>query len=412
MKINGYAKCCSCTRLAILFFFNNAMKERKEIVKAYDEAVQSGKNVALASLVHLEGSSYRRPGARMLVNDEGELTGAISGGCLEGDALRKAMYALSQQRSMLVTYDTSDEDDMTIGIQLGCAGVIQVLFEPIDPTKQDNPIQLIRKALAIRQEAVMVTLFNLSNKHADQPGTCLLMESNGTISGAIPIQGMEKIVMEDVQLVMRNKKSLFREYQADGISMTAFIEFLQPSISLVVVGAGNDAVPMMQIADTLGWDVRIVDGRNTHARPERFVAACQVLVSKPEALLDQLHIDSSTVFVTMTHNYNYDISILKTLLPTQTPYIGMLGPQKKLDRMLDELRQEGIQLDEAMLSKVYGPTGLEIGAETPEEIALSIIAEIQAVMEGKQGGMLKHKPDVIHAREDTRIEKKQFFTSL
>ena len=99
-------------------------------------------------------------------------------------------------------------------------------------------------------------------------------------------------------------------------------------------------------------------------------------------------------------------------MPTQTPYIGMLGPQKKLDRMLDELRQEGIQLDEAMLSKVYGPTGLEIGAETPEEIALSIIAEIQAVMEGKQGGMLKHKPDVIHAREDTRIEKKQFFTSL
>ena len=412
MKINGYAKCRSCSRLAILFFFNNAMKERKEIVKAYDEAVQSGKNVALASLVHLEGSSYRRPGARMLVNEEGELTGAISGGCLEGDALRKAMYALSQQRSMLVTYDTSDEDDMTIGIQLGCAGVIQVLFEPIDPTKQDNPIQLIRKALAIRQDAVMVTLFNLSNKHADQPGTCLLMESNGTISGAIPIQGMEKIVMEDVQLVMRNKKSLFREYQADGISMTAFIEFLQPSISLVVVGAGNDAVPMMQIADTLGWDVRIVDGRNTHARPERFVAACQVLVSKPEVLLDQLHIDSSTVFVMMTHNYNYDISILKTLLPTQTPYIGMLGPQKKLDRMLDELRQEGIQLDEAMLSKVYGPTGLEIGAETPEEIALSIIAEIQAVMEGKQGGMLKHKPDVIHAREDTRIEKKQFFTSL
>ena len=412
MKINGYAKCCSCSRLAILFFFNNAMKERKEIVKAYDEAVQSGKNVALASLVHLEGSSYRRPGARMLVNDEGELTGAISGGCLEGDALRKAMYALSQQRSMLVTYDTSDEDDMTIGIQLGCAGVIQVLFEPIDPTKQDNPIQLIRKALAIRQEAVMVTLFNLSNKHADQPGTCLLMESNGTISGAIPIQGMEKIVMEDVQLVMRNKKSLFRKYQADGISMTAFIEFLQPSISLVVIGAGNDAVPMMQIADTLGWDVRIVDGRNTHARPERFVAACQVLVSKPEVLLDQLHIDSSTVFVMMTHNYNYDISILKALLPTQTPYIGMLGPQKKLDRMLDELRQEGIQLDEAMLSKVYGPTGLEIGAETPEEIALSIIAEIQAVMEGKQGGMLKHKPDVIHAREDTRIEKKQFFTSL
>ena len=388
------------------------MKELKEIVKAYDAAVQSGKGVALASVVHLEGSSYRRPGARMLVSDEGELTGAISGGCLEGDALRKALYALSQQRSRLVSYDTRDEDDMTIGIQLGCAGVIQVLFEPIDPAKQDNPIQLIRKALAIRQEAVMVTLFNLSNKHADQPGTCLLMESNGNISGSIPIQGIEKFVMEDVLQAMRNKKSVFREYQAEGISMTAFIEFLQPPISLVVVGAGNDAVPMMQIADTLGWDIRIVDGRNTHARPERFVAACQVLVSKPEAVLDQLSMDSRTVFVMMTHNYNYDLSMLKALLPTQTPYIGMLGPKKKLDRMLDELRQEGMKLDDAMLSKVHGPTGLEIGAETPEEIALSIIAEIQAVVEGKVGGMLKHKPDVIHAREDIRIEKTNFFTSL
>jgi xanthine/CO dehydrogenase XdhC/CoxF family maturation factor len=388
------------------------MKELKEIVKAYDAAVQSGKGVALASVVHLEGSSYRRPGARMLVNDEGELTGAISGGCLEGDALRRALYALSQQRSRLVSYDTSDEDDMTIGIQLGCAGVIQVLFEPIDPAKQDNPIQLIRKALAVRQQAVMVTLFNLSNKHADQPGTCLLMESNGNISGSIPIQGIEKFVMEDVLQAMRNKKSVFREYQAEGISMTAFIEFLQPPISLVVVGAGNDAVPMMQIADTLGWDVRIVDGRNTHARPERFVAACQVLVSKPEAVLDQLSMDSRTVFVMMTHNYNYDLSMLKALLPTQTPYIGMLGPKKKLDRMLDELRQEGVKLDDAMLSKVHGPTGLEIGAETPEEIALSIIAEIQAVVEGKAGGMLKHKPDVIHAREDIRIEKTNLFTSL
>jgi xanthine/CO dehydrogenase XdhC/CoxF family maturation factor len=388
------------------------MKELKEIVKAYDAAVQSGKGVALASVVHLEGSSYRRPGARMLVNDEGELTGAISGGCLEGDALRKALYALSQQRSRLVSYDTSDEDDMTIGIQLGCAGVIQVLFEPIDPDKQDNPIQLIRKALAIRQEAVMVTLFNLSNKHADQPGTCLLMESNGNISGSIPIQGIGKFVMEDVLQAMRNKKSVFREYQAEGISMTAFIEFLQPPISLVVVGAGNDAVPMMQIADTLGWDVRIVDGRNTHARPERFVAACQVLVSKPEAVLDQLSMDARTVFVMMTHNYNYDLSMLKALLPTQTPYIGMLGPKKKLDRMLDELRQEGMKLDDVMLSKVHGPTGLEIGAETPEEIALSIIAEIQAVVEGKAGGMLKHKADVIHAREDIRIEKTNIFTSL
>ena len=163
---------------------NSTVKELREIVKAYDAAVQQGKKTALAAVVHLDGSSYRRPGARMLVNDEGELTGAISGGCLEGDALRKAMFALSQQQSKLVTYDTSDEDDMTIGIQLGCAGVIQVLFEPINPNHPANPIQLLRKALAIRQQAVLVTLFDLSDKRNFQPGTCMLLEADGHLSGS------------------------------------------------------------------------------------------------------------------------------------------------------------------------------------------------------------------------------------
>jgi xanthine/CO dehydrogenase XdhC/CoxF family maturation factor len=381
------------------------VKELKEIVKSYDAAVQTGKTVALAAVVHLDGSSYRRPGARMLVSDEGELTGAISGGCLEGDALRKALHAISQRSNRLVTYDTSDEDDMTIGIQLGCAGVIQVLFEPIDPNNIHNPIQLIRKALAIRQEAVLVTLFDLSAKNSPQPGTCLLMESNGNVSGSIPIPTLKEAILRDVQEAMQLKKSFFREYEDNGKATTAFIEFLHPPVSLVVVGAGNDAVPMMQIADTLGWDIRIVDGRNTHARPERFRSACQVLVSKPEAVLDQLPMDERTVFVMMTHNYNYDLAMMKALLPTRVPYIGMLGPKKKLNRMLDELRQEGFQPEEQMLEKIYGPAGLEIGAETPEEIALSIIAEIQAVLEQKNGGKLRDKDQVIHDRSAVKIVK-------
>ncbi|HSK12266.1 MAG TPA: XdhC family protein, partial [Phnomibacter sp.] len=157
------------------------MKEIREIIKAYDDAVHAGKRSALAAVVHLDGSSYRRPGARMLVSDEGELTGAISGGCLEGDALRKAMLVLSQQKSKLVTYDTSDEEDATIGIQLGCAGVIQVLFEPIHANDANNPIQLLRKAVAVRQRSILVTLFSLDDKRNEQPGTCLLMEENGNI---------------------------------------------------------------------------------------------------------------------------------------------------------------------------------------------------------------------------------------
>jgi xanthine/CO dehydrogenase XdhC/CoxF family maturation factor len=383
------------------------VKELREIVKAYDAAVHAGKKTALAAVVHLDGSSYRRPGARMLVSDEGELTGAISGGCLEGDALRKALFALSQQQSKLVTYDTSDEDDMTIGIQLGCAGVIQVLFEPINPNNPSNPIQLIRKALAIRQHAVLVTLFDLSDKKNTQPGTCLLMEADGHISGEQPIPAIGQALQEEMQLVMQTGKSVFRQFTGAGVSMTAFIEYLQPAVSLVVVGAGNDAIPMMQFADTLGWDVRVVDGRNTHARPERFASACQVLVSRPEQVLEQLPMDERTVFVMMTHNYNYDLAMLKALLPLQTPYIGMLGPKKKLDRMLEELRAGGELIDESMLSKVHGPAGLEIGAETPEEIALSIISEIQAVLTKAPGGQLKWKADVIHARTATQISVKK-----
>jgi xanthine dehydrogenase accessory factor len=385
------------------------LKEIREIIKAYDDAVHAGRKAALAAVVHVDGSSYRRPGARMIVNDEGELTGAISGGCLEGDALRKALLVLSKQQSKLVTYDTSDEDDMTIGIQLGCAGVIQVLFEPIDPNKADNPIQLLRKVVAVRQNAVLVTMFSLERKHDAQPGTCLLMEANGNISGAVPYPRIEAAVMEDVYEAMNKKQSSFKEYIDQNVTVTAFIEFLQPAVSLVVVGAGNDAIPMMQMADVIGWDVRVVDGRNTHARPERFSSACQVLVSKPEKVLEQIPMDERTVFVMMTHNYNYDMAMLKALLPRNIPYIGMLGPKKKLERMIDEIREGGMEITEAMMAKVYGPTGLEIGAETAEEIALSIISEIQAVLNAKSGGILRNKKDVIHAREDTRIEQKRLF---
>jgi len=385
------------------------MKEIREIIRAYDAAAHAGKKSALAEVVHLEGSSYRRPGARMLVTDDGELTGAISGGCLEGDALRKAMLVLSQQQSKLVTYDTSDEDDAAIGIQLGCAGIIQVLFEPIDPNNMNNPIQLLRKAIAIRQDVVIVTLFSLKDKRNAQPGTCLLIESNGNITGSIPYPDLEGLIMQDVKMLMQQEQSFFRQYEGKGIEVTAFIEFLKPPVSLVVVGAGNDAIPMMQIADTIGWDVRVVDGRNTHAKPERFVSACQVLVSKPEKALERIPIDDQTVFVMMTHNYNYDKALLKSLLPSKVRYVGMLGPKKKLERMLSEIKEEGMKIDAEMLVKVYGPTGLEIGAETPEEIALSIIAEIKAVLEGKNGRSLHYKQEVIHSRQETFIEEKKIY---
>jgi xanthine dehydrogenase accessory factor len=382
------------------------MKEIKEIIKVYNDCITAEKKTALVSVVHLDGSSYRRPGARMLINDEGQLTGAISGGCLEGDALRKAMLVIAQQNSKLVTYDTSDEDDVSVGVQLGCAGIIQVLFEPIDTNAKINPIKLLQQTISKRQQSVLVTLFSIEEKKKPQIGTCLLMEEDKTITGEIPIDGIKEAVMKDVEKVMKAKSSSFINYTYDGIVYTAFIEFLQPAVSLIVVGAGNDAIPMMNIADTVGWEVRVVDGRNTHAKPERFVSACQVLVSKPENVLEQIAIDEQTVFVLMTHNYNYDLAMLKALLQKDVKYIGMLGPKKKLDRMLDELKDEGIQLTDKQMNSIYGPVGLEIGAETAEEIALSIIAEIKAVFAGKKGMSLRENKDFIHSRLFTQIKEK------
>lgn len=382
------------------------MKELHQIIKAYDTAVKSGKRSALATLVHVNGSSYRRPGARMLVSEDGEMTGAISGGCLEGDALRKALMVLSQQQSKLVTYDSSDEDDAVIGMQLGCEGIIQVLFEPINPHDPGNPIQLLLKATARRQQSVLLTLFLLEDKRSHQPGTCLLLEENGDISGTIPFPELRDTIMEDVRSAMHERASSFKKYVGKNLLVSAFLEFLQPAISLVIVGAGNDALPMMEIAGTLGWDVRVVDGRSTHAKQERFESACQVLVSKPEKALEQIPIDSQTVFVLMTHNYNYDFAMLKALLQREVKYLGILGPKKKLDRMMDQLRDDGIELSDSQLDTIYGPVGLEIGAETPEEIALSVIAEIKAVLSLKKGGSLRQKQDAIHPQTNTFIEVK------
>jgi xanthine dehydrogenase accessory factor len=383
------------------------MKEVSEIISAYDNALKSGKRSALATLVHLDGSSYRRPGARMLVTEDGEMTGAISGGCLEGDALRKAMMVLSHEQSKLVTYDSSDEEDAVIGMQLGCEGIIQVLFEPIDPNNPDNPIQLLRRVIDRRQKSVLITFFSLEDKRNEQPGTCLLLEENGNVTGAIPYPELQQAVMQDVHQAMEQQASVFKKYSSQNVSITAFHEFFQPVISLVVVGAGNDAIPMMKMAGVLGWHVTVVDGRSTHAKHERFTGACQVLVSRPEKVLEQISIDQQTAFVLMTHNYKYDLAMLKALLLPRVKYIGVLGPKKKLDRMIDEIRDSGVQLTEVQLRSIYSPVGLEIGAETAEEIAVSIIAEIKAVMSGRQGGSLRDKQDVIHSRADTLIEVKR-----
>ena len=374
------------------------MKEIREIINAYNKAKKNEKRLALATLVHLNGSSYRRPGARMIVDEEGQLTGAISGGCLEGDALRKAVFCIHTQVPKLVVYDTSDEEDATIGIQLGCSGIIQVLFEPIDETDPLNPIELLKKAIQKRQNTVLVTLYAPKIKKGDIVGTSILLEESGEFHNNSTFQLVPEPLMQEIKETLTVKKSSFKSYQQNDHTFNAFLSFISPPISLVIVGAGNDAIPLQSIAETLGWEVTIVDGRHTYAKIERFSSACQIIVSKPEKVLQQIPIDEKTVFVLMTHNYNYDYAILKALLDKNIPYIGALGPKKKLDNMITDLKAENIFLNERQKNILYGPVGLELGAETPAEIALSITAEIMSVMNNKKGGSLRNLVTEIHPR--------------
>lgn len=364
------------------------MKEIADILKAYRQALKEGKKTALATVVMVEGSSYRRPGARMLITEDGILTGAISGGCLEGDALRKALSAIVQQENKLITYDTTDEEDAKIGVQLGCNGIVRILFEPVTDLEELNPIAILSALHDLREEAVVATLFSLEGgKH---PGTCMIYRKQGCLSN-VEIEGLSQAAAE----VWQNKSSAFCNYPFKEGQLQAFLEFVRPAVSLVIAGAGNDAQPLAEVAYLLGWEVTVVDGRPTHAAAQRFPNAHRILVAKPEQVLPQICIDNQTAFVLMTHNYNYDLSLLKTLLSTEAVYIGSLGPKKKLIRMLDELDLH----TEENLGRVHGPVGLDIGAETAEEIAIAIVAEIKSVLTGASARFLKEKTSPIHVYE-------------
>lgn len=373
------------------------MREMKDIVRAYDIASSQNQQTALATVVYVEGSSYRRPGARMLVTENGQLTGAISGGCLEGDVLEKAKKIMSEQNSRLVTYDTTAGTSTDLEIGLGCNGIIHILIEPIDPQNPDNPIQLFKEFLNKRQFATLVTLFSMKNKMIDQPGTCLFI-SDEEIRNTINNDKLRNVLIEDAKEVRKNGASLTKVYQTEN-ELTGFVELLEPSISLIVTGAGNDTIPLMKMSDILGWEMTVIDCRSHYLTEERFPGVQKILANKPEEVMSQLKPDNRTAAVLMTHNYAYDLGMLRELLPLKLPFIGLLGPRKRTNQMLTELSNEGLFTEDERTHNVFGPVGLDIGAETPEEIALSVVAEIKTVFSDKTGHHLREKHEPIHSRE-------------
>ncbi|TDO25816.1 XdhC family protein [Sediminibacterium goheungense] len=380
------------------------MHEILAIIQAYHAASAAGKKTALATVVHVEGSSYRRPGARMLITEDAQLTGSISGGCLEGDAFRKALHVILSGKTMLVTYDTADDDDAKFGMGLGCQGVIQVLIEPLQGEEGKAIIDLLSKATASRQPSALITLFSMQDKRSVQYGSCFLLTEEGSEYGVMPF-AEDVMVRKELALVLTQQKSSFCKLSHQEAEWIAFTEYIQPPVSLVIVGAGNDVIPLAQMAEIVGWQTTVIDGRPMYASKERFpMPSCQVFHAKAAEVLDHVNIDSRTVFVLMSHNYNYDLGILRTLLNKNIRYIGILGPHKKMKMMIKELADEGLLLTEEQKEAIHGPVGLDIGAETAEEIAVSIIAEIQAKLSAATAAALRTKEEAIHSRADLLIK--------
>lgn len=375
------------------------MKEIGDIIASYDNAVAQRKRTALATVVHVEGSSYRRPGARMLVTEDGVLTGAISGGCLEGDALRKALLAIHQNQIKLVTYDTTD-DDVTFGVQLGCNGIVHILFEPLDP-HQPNAISLLRHVNSSRVRSSIITAFSF-DPTAVQPGSIVAISNTGELflkSKEVDDEFTRAVMREARIAPSENGLSRFFEMiTPSGEPLQVFMQVVHPPINLIICGAGNDAQPLAKVADIAGWNITVIDGRKTHATISRFPEANLVIVSKAEHIMDHLQGDNLSAAVLMTHNYNYDIAALVELLKTEIPYIGILGPRKKLLKMFDDLQERGHVLTLSDKQRIFSPVGLDIGAETAEEIALSIAAEIKGVISGSTLQQLRGKTDPIHER--------------
>lgn len=372
------------------------MKEIKAIIKAYDEMDKSNQQAALATVVRVEGSSYRRTGARMLVMDNGTWIGGISGGCLEGDALKRARLAINSSRPTLITYDTSEDDPHQIGVGLGCNGIIDVLFCPLDFDDPQNQVEILKSCVQeSRDTHTLITITGLSGGW-QLPKTGQIIKYKG--SGDLSIFGdrtFEAEIEKQIQHLVSEKKSAPNSFESqDGRKAQLFIEILAPEIHVVLMGHQYDVYPMSRLFKELGWRVSIVAEL---IKVNSLIKGIADEIRAPAEFPD-LIIDEHTAIILMSHDYKTDKKNLPKVLNTSAAYIGMLGPRVRSERIWAELEQEGRAITGDEMARIYAPLGLDIGAVNPEEIALSLAAGIRAAFSGRDGSFLRDRRSPIHPR--------------
>lgn len=371
------------------------MKEFKNILKEFNKIDFANRKAAIATVVQVRGSSYRSPGARMLITDDGKWVGSISGGCLEGDALRQARQVMNEGTANTVTYDTREESNQNLGIGLGCNGVIDVLIEPVDPSDKTKTIATYKSIIETNAPVTLATVFS----GGYEKGGKILRLEDTTLISTITDKSLEETIIADLTAAFETKSSHARKYDAGGIAVEVFIEIIQPSVSLIIFGGGFDARPVSQLAKSLGWEVTVTDECVAHIAPLFFPTADKLSLCQRSFIDRDFNITAYTACVLMSHNYEYDRDVLRKLLKSETPFIGILGPRKRFDKMQEEFTKEGIILTPDDHHRIHSPIGLDIGAEAPDEIAVSIIAEIQSKFSNRSGGYLKYRSGPIHHRD-------------
>jgi xanthine/CO dehydrogenase XdhC/CoxF family maturation factor len=352
--------------------------------------------LALATLVKTSGSTYRRPGARMLVLRNGEPVGSVSAGCLERDVVEKAQAASQKGESILVTYDTSAEEDIVFGAGLGCKGTAHILIEPLRPgSAADDFIRFAGGIFQRRQSGAAATVFHVRGNVPVRIGDRLMLDTDGNVTGQIGEQNLRAQLFGAATESLSANRTRTVQFELPGGGAEALVEVIDAPAPLVIFGAGYDAAPLARLAREAGYHVTVADVRPAYAQVARFPEADAVVVVRPEAIA-ALGLNQRTAAVIMSHNYLTDCAFLKAALPLKLRYLGLMGPRARALQMLQELRLPGLEMEDDLLRRIHNPVGLDIGAENPEQIALAILAEIQAVMAGRPGGSLSEKKGPIH----------------
>jgi xanthine dehydrogenase accessory factor len=273
--------------------------------------------------------------------------------------------------------------------------VIDVLIEPIDPQNSENTIRIFQKIKNTHAPVAMATIFSSRNMNSRN----LIITENNTLYSNILSPALTDALLPDLRDLFENKKSETKKYRTDDEEIEAFIELVQPSVSIVIFGGGFDARPLSELAKKIGWSVTVTDECAAHIAPIFFPSADNLSLCHREFIDRDFNLTPYTACVLMSHNYEYDRDVLKKILRSDVPYIGILGPRKRFDKMITEFSHDGILLSADDHHRIHSPIGLDIGAEAPDEIAVSIIAEIQSKFANRSGGFLKYRNAPIHQRD-------------